>query len=145
MLQIIPTAFDVEDWLKTTDAKFVQLWMEVPGEPGYFDKDTQQIDIDSPDGCWVKVKYPEFFWWRFEQIFGDSNEFLIITPDMMDEYFKEPKDPMQTRCPRCYSTEIVVGYPYIQCQNCGYKEPLIDFPIPYSMHLALKEKDAIQD
>lgn len=129
MLQIVPTAFDAEDWLKTTDAKFVQLWMEVLGETGYFDEEVQQIDIDSPDGCWVKVKYSSFFWWRFNQIFGDSDEFLEITPDMMDEYFREPEDPLQTRCPRCLSTEVAIGYSYIECKNCGYNEPLIDFPI----------------
>ena len=137
VLQIVPTAFDAEDWLKTTDAKFVQLWMEVPGEVGYFDCEVQQVDIDHPDGCWDKVEYPEFFWWRFEQIFGGSNEFLIITPDMMDEYFKEPDDPMQSRCPRCYSTKVSFGYPHIICLHCGYNEPLIDFPISHYYHLAL--------
>ena len=139
-MQIIPTAFDAEDWLKTTDAKFVQLWMEIPGEPGYFDHEVQQVDIDYPDGAWDKVEYPEFFEWRFEQIFGDSTEFLIITPDMMDKYFKEPDNPMQSRCPRCYSTNISFGYPYIQCFNCGYNEPLIDFPISQYTHLALKKE-----
>ncbi len=136
MLQIIPTAFDAEDWLKTTAAKSVQLWMEVPGEPGYFDHKVQQVDLDYPDGCWDKVVYPEFFWWRFKRIFGDSTEFLIITPDMMDEYFKEPEDKMQTRCPRCFSTEVIVGYPYIECKNCEYSESLIDFPISRSVHLS---------
>ncbi len=140
MLQIVPTAFDAEDWLKATDAKFVQLWMEVPGEPGYFDREVQQIDIDSPDGCWEKVKYPLFFWWRFNQIFGDSEAFLIITPNMMDEYFKEPKDPMRSRCPRCLSTEVTIGYPYIECRNCNYNEPLIDFPISRYYHLALLQE-----
>ena len=140
MLQIVPTAFDAEDWLKTTDAKFVQLWMEVPGEVGYFDCEVQQVDIDRPDGAWEKVEYPPFFGWRFEQVFGDSNAFLIITPDMMDEYFKEPDDPMQSRCPRCYSTNIGFGYPYIQCFNCGYNEPLIDFPISHYYHLAMLQQ-----
>jgi len=140
VLQIVPTAFDAEEWLKTTDAKFVQLWMEVPSEPGYFDCEVQQIDIDDPDGCWDKVEYPEFFWWRFKQVFGDSNEFLIITPDMMDEYFKEPDDPMQSRCPRCYSTKIVIGYPDIKCLNCGLEEPLIDFPVSNYYHLAMQQQ-----
>ena len=140
VLQIVPTAFDAEDWLKITDAKFVQLWMEVPGEVGYFDCEVQQVDIDHPDGCWDKVEYPEFFWWRFKQIFGASNEFLIITPDMMDEYFGEPEDPLQTRCPRCLSTEVAIGYPYIECKNCGYNEPLIDFPISRCHHLALEKE-----
>jgi len=111
--------------------------MEVPGEPGYFDCEVQQVDIDSPDGNWEKVRYPPFFQWRFNQIFGDSEAFLIVTPDMMDEYFKEPEDPTQTRCPRCFSIEVVVGYPYIECKNCGYNESLIDFPISRYYHLAL--------
>jgi len=140
-LQIVPTAFDAEDWLKTTDAKFIQLWMEVPGEPGYFHSEIQQVDLDHPDGCWEKVEYPEFFWWRFEQVFGNSDEFLIITPDMMDEYFKEPADPMQTRCPRCYSTKVVVGYPSIKCLDCSLEDPLIDFPIAHWYHLALLQQE----
>ena len=102
--------------------------------------EVQQVDIDSPDGAWDKVKYPEFFRWRFEQIFGNSKEFLFITPDMMDEYFKEPDDPLQTRCPRCYSTEVMIGYPDIKCLNCGLEEPLLDFPISYDFHLALTKE-----
>ena len=145
MLQIIPTAFDAEDWLKTTDAKFIQLWMEVPGEVGYFGGEVQQIDIDSPDGCWVKVEYPLFFWWHFEQVFGDSKEFLEITPDMMGEYFKEPEDPLQTRCPRCLSTKIDIGYPYIKCLNCEYNEPLIDFPISHYYHLAMLQEREVKN
>ena len=51
----------------------------------------------------------------------------------------EPKDPLQTRCPRCFSTEVVRGYPYIECKNCGFNEPLIDFPISRYYHLALEK------
>ena len=95
---------------------------------------------DDPDiGMFDLVVYPEFFCWRFNKIFGDSDEFLEITPDMMDKYFKEPDDPMQSRCPRCYSTKIIIGYPDIKCLNCNLEEPLIDFPISYDYHLALKE------
>lgn len=95
---------------------------------------------DDPDtGMFELVEYPEFFWWRFEQVFGDSHEFLEITPDIMDEYFKEPEDPTQTRCPRCLSTQVVIGYPDIECRHCGYNEPLIDFPISLSYHLALEK------
>jgi len=84
---------------------------------------------NDPDiGCYDLVEYPEFFQWRFQQIFGNSNEPLVITPDMMDEYFPEPKDPTQQRCPRCLSTEVVIGYIYIKCRHCGYNEPLVDFP-----------------
>lgn len=140
VLQIIPTAFDAEDWLETTGAKCVQLWMEVPGEPGYFEEEVQQVDLGCPDGCWDKVEYSEFFWWRFKQIFGSSNEFSVVTPDMVDEYFKEPEDPMQVRCRRCLSTKVVVGYPCIECLHCGYSEPLIDFPISRHCHLALEKE-----
>lgn len=83
---------------------------------------------DPPIGMFDLVEYPEFFWWRFEQIFGVTKEELEITPDVMEEYFKEPEDPLQTRCPRCFSTQVTIGYPYIECRNCGYNEPLIDFP-----------------
>lgn len=120
-MQIIPTAFDTEDWLRTTNAKAIQLWMEVLGEPGYFEPEVQQIDLDQPDGVWDKVEYPEFFWWR------DDNKKLVRP---------EPKDPIQSRCPRCYSTKIAIGYPNIKCQNCGLCEPLIDFPISHYYHLA---------
>jgi len=59
------------------------------------------------------VKYPEFLWWR------EDNKKLVRP---------EPGNPMQTRCPRCLSTWIIIGYPYIKCKNCGYNEPLIDLP-----------------
>jgi len=89
----------------------------------------QDCLYDDPDiGMFDLVEYPEFFWWRFEQVFGNSSEFLEITPDMMDEYFKEPDNPLQSRCPRCHSSRIVIGYPYIWCRHCGYNEPLIDYP-----------------
>ena len=105
-----------------------------------FNAEVQQVDIEYPDGCWERVEYPEFFGWRFNQIFGNSKEFLIITPDMMDEYFKELEDPTQTRCPRCLSVNVNVGYPYIECQHCGYNEPLIDFPISEYTHLAFLQE-----
>ncbi len=93
---------------------------------------------DDPEfGMFDLVEYPEFFWWRLEQVFDNSEEFLEITPDMMNKYFKEPEDPMQTRCRRCLSTEVVIGYPYIVCQHCGYNEPLIDFPISEYFHTLL--------
>lgn len=81
---------------------------------------------DDPDiGMSDLVEYPEFFWWR------EDNKKLVRP---------EPKDPMQTRCPRCFSTQVVIGYPYIECKHCGYNEPLIDFPISYDYHLALSER-----
>ena len=87
---------------------------------------------DSPPLYAPPIEYPEFFAWRFEQVFGDSKEFLIVTPDMLDEYFKEPEDPLQTRCPRCSSTEITDDDLHIKCQNCGYNEVLMDFPVSLS-------------
>jgi len=98
------------------------------------EKATFEADMRNPDGVWEEVAYPKFFWWRFNQIFGNSDEFLIITPDMMDEYFKEPDDPLQTRCPRCMSIEVIIGYPDMVCQSCGYNEPLIDFPMSESFY-----------
>lgn len=77
---------------------------------------------DPLTGMFDLVQYPEFFWWRV-----DNEE--LVRP--------EPEDPMQTRCPRCLSTEVAIGYPYIQCKHCGYNEPLVDFPISHYYHLAL--------
>lgn len=65
-------------------------------------------------GMFDLMEYPEHTFWRW-----DHEE--LVKP--------EPEDPMQSRCPRCYSTKIGFGYPYIQCFHCGYNEPLIDFPI----------------
>ncbi len=50
----------------------------------------------------------------------------------------EPTSPMQTRCPRCFSIQVTIGYPYIECKNCGLNEPLVDFPISRYYHLALQ-------
>jgi len=93
------------------------------------DKATFEAEMRCPDGVVDFVVYPEFFEWRFNQIFGDSEEFLIITPNMMEEYFKEPEDPLQQRCNRCLSTDIIIGYPDMRCKHCGYTEPRIDFPV----------------
>lgn len=70
-----------------------------------------QADFDTPDGAWEKVEYPEFFWWRED--YGILQE--------------EPKTT-GNRCPRCYSTHVRIGYPYIICETCGYDMELIDFP-----------------
>ncbi len=101
---------------------------DCPVPPGSY-RDSDCIYDDPDPNIFDRVEYPEFFWWRFDQIFCDYNGDLLILPDMMDEYFKEPEDKTQTRCPRCYSAHVDVGYPYIQCSHCGYNEPLIDFPI----------------
>lgn len=76
-------------------------------------------------GMFDLVEYPEFFFWRVE------HEGLAQP---------EPDNPMQSRCPRCYSIRIDFDYPYIRCLNCGYNEPLIDFPISYYHHLALERE-----
>jgi len=69
---------------------------------------------DDPDiGMFDLIKYPEFFDWR------EDNKKLVRP---------EPKDPTRTRCPRCLSVRVSIGYPYIKCKNCGYNEPWIDFP-----------------
>lgn len=82
----------------------------------------------SPDSCYWDdpligkfdlVQYPLFDEWRF------LNEHLVRP---------EPEDPYQTRCPRCYSTDFHLGYPFMVCRNCGYEEPLIDFPISESWY-----------
>ena len=38
------------------------------------------------------------------------------------------------QCPRCKSKRFRVGYPDMQCFDCGYTEPLIDFPISWDWH-----------
>jgi len=80
---------------------------------------------DDPSFPIDRYEYPPFFFWRA------SHESLVQP---------EPEDPLQTRCPRCFSTKVVIGYPYIECLNCGYNEPLIDFPISRYCHLALERE-----
>ena len=81
------------------------------------------IDEIEKFDAWPEIEYPEFFWWRIDH---------LVQP--------EPDDPMQYRCPRCFSTKIDVSYPYIQCLHCGYDEPLIDFPISHDFHLAFTKE-----
>lgn len=81
---------------------------------------------EDPDiGEFDLVEYPEYFWWR------EDNKKLVR---------REPKNSLRARCPRCFSTKIVIGYPYIECRNCGYNEPLIDFPISHYYHLAMLQE-----
>lgn len=40
-------------------------------------------------------------------------------------------------CPKCSSRNIDKAYPLIICHSCGHSEPLMDFPISNSHHLAL--------
>lgn len=78
--------------------------------------DDPDIDADH------QIEYPEYFLWRW-----DNEE--LVKP--------EPRDPMKMRCPRCFSIEIVIGYPSLRCENCGYDEELIDFPITASLEQLL--------
>jgi hypothetical protein len=41
------------------------------------------------------------------------------------------------RCPKCKSNRVKIGYPDIECANCSWSEPLIDFPISWDYHRAL--------
>lgn len=75
--------------------------------------EAERADMESPDGTWEKVEYPEHYEWQ------QSHKRLMC---------KEP-GPNVIRCPRCYSLDYKVGYPNIVCGHCGYAEPLIDFPI----------------
>ena len=130
-LIIVPTAFDAQDWLDTTHAKCIQLWMEVQGEPGYFNAEVQAVELESPDGAWDRVEYPPFFWWREEHGIKQEPPASLL--------------PITTRCPRCWSTSVAIGYPYIICKHCGYSEPLIDYPISYSIHRSLCQQYGLPD
>lgn len=91
-----------------------------------------------PDiGCYDLVEYPEFFWWRLGHLTEEQkrvlielgSDMMIITPDSMDEFYKEPEPVGDIhRCRRCLSTNIHIRKVWIVCNNCGYGEPLIDFP-----------------
>lgn len=41
---------------------------------------------------------------------------------------------MDSRCPKCGSPGIRLGYPDMYCLRCGWSEPLIDFPISWDWH-----------
>ena len=77
---------------------------------------------DDPDIV-DEIEEPEFFWWR------EDNKKLVRP---------EPKDSMRTRCPRCLSVRVDIGYPYIKCKNCSYNEPLIDFPVGITISISPK-------
>lgn len=97
---------------------------DCPVPPGTY-ADTDCIWDDPLIGMFDRIEYSEFELWRDEH--GE-----LACP--------EPKDPSQTRCPRCFSTKFVIGYPYMECRHCGYSEPLIDFPISHYYHLALTQE-----
>ena len=37
-------------------------------------------------------------------------------------------------CPKCGSGRVKDGYPDIECLACGYRQPLVDFPISWDWH-----------
>ncbi len=74
----------------------------------------------------LEVVYPDFFWWRLNNLPEDKQP-LIVTPDSMDEFYKEPEGNVQ-RCNRCLSTNVHFGEEWIVCKDCAYNEPLYDFP-----------------
>lgn len=59
------------------------------------------------------IFYDEFYLWR------EENKKLMR---------REPKDPLRARCNRCLSVRVAHADLLITCLNCGYTEPLIDFP-----------------
>lgn len=86
-------------------------------------KAADRADYLDPDGPWDPVVYPEWWAWREER--GLPQEPPADLP------------ASTTRCPRCWSTRVTIGYPVIKCDDCGYTEELIDFPISRSYHRAL--------
>jgi hypothetical protein len=83
---------------------------------------------NDPDmGKNYEVKYPKFFWWRFNNL-PDNKKPQELTPDSMDSFYPELKNKTTYRCPRCLSVNIYIGEKWIICRNCDYNEPLIDFP-----------------
>ena len=82
------------------------------------DKRQREIEIATfesekwgPDGVVDFFEYPKFFWWRAER------------------GLEQRPEPIDTHCPRCFSTDVNISYPYISCRCCGYFEDLIDYPI----------------
>lgn len=82
---------------------------------------------DDPQmGDWYKAEYPEFFWWRLDNL-PEKKRPKLVTPTSMEKFYKEPTGNVY-RCPRCLSTNIHIGAIWIICRACRYNEPLIDFP-----------------
>jgi len=68
------------------------------------------------------VEYPKFYFWRDEHGVRPLEDWTVNDPN-----------PMMPRCPRCHSTKVGSGYMFpnysvMQCHQCGYNKPLIDFP-----------------
>ena len=41
------------------------------------------------------------------------------------------------QCPKCKSNRVKISYPDIECLNCHYSEPLVDYPISWDWHRSL--------
>lgn len=110
----------LNDQLFIGDCSF-QCLTNCPLPPGAYEPNCiwDDPDIGEP------IEYPEHTFWRW-----DHEELVEL----------EPENPLQTRCPRCFSTRVIIGYPYIECRNCGYNEALMDFPISRYYHLALLQE-----
>lgn len=49
-----------------------------------------QCLYDDPQiGWYYQVKYPEFFWWRFNNL-PEKKRPKVLTPNSMDRFYKEP-------------------------------------------------------
>jgi hypothetical protein len=94
---------------------------------------------DDPEiGMFDRIEYPEFFWWRLENLTADQkrqlmepgSDLMILTPDCLDQFYPEPEPFGQVyRCNRCLSTDLDWQAEWIVCRHCGYAEPLYDFPV----------------
>ncbi len=85
----------------------------LPGEPCLYD-DPDIVDRPGFDDELFEAEFPDFSWWR------EFNEELVKP---------EPEDKHKKRCPRCFSTEVTNCDQFIFCGNCGYNEPLMDYPV----------------
>ena len=85
---------------------------------------------DDPLIGWdIRAEYPEFFWWRVDNL-PDNKRPLVLTPDSMDEFYKEPdSEGCVHRCPRCLSVDVDWQSEWIVCRCCDWSEPLHDYPV----------------
>ena len=106
--------------LRCYDEDFLSL---SPGRQREIEMATFEAEKWSPDGAVELYEYPEFFWWREDH--GIEQEPELTSTDYW--------------CPRCHSGRVIIGYPYIWCEHCGYNEPLIDFPSSRGDNVEVKE------
>lgn len=86
----------------------------------------QDCIYDDPGiGMLDLIEYPEFFWWQ------ENHKKLVR---------REPKDPLRARCNRCLSVRVTHARLLITCKNCGYAEPLIDFPCSETFYSFFERK-----